>query len=69
MITPMVNIDYEFSGIQDGFDGEDFLLFTELETKSSFTISGYEVAWCNNFKQLLRKKIAEVRKRFEEGKP
>ena len=68
MTEPKLNQDYEFAGVQPGANGDDFLLFNELETKSSFTISVYDVQWCKNFTQLLGAKVAEIRNRFEEGK-
>ena len=66
MTEPKLNQDYEFAGVQPGANGDDFLLFNELETKSSFTISTEDVLWCKNFAHLLRLKIEGVRERFQK---
>lgn len=68
MTTPIHLIDYKFVGIQPSANGKDFLLFNDLLTKSSFTVSIEDLQWCKNFAHLLGVKIAEVRERFEEGK-
>jgi hypothetical protein len=51
--------DVIYNGLQEGFKGEHFYLFTDLVTKSSFTVGKNED---------LETKLTEVRKRFEEGK-
>lgn len=60
--------DYEFVGIQEGINGEDYLLFNELQTKSTFPIGYTDVLFAKNFTEIITKKIEEIRQNFKEKK-